>query len=238
MLFVQEMAVGNSAAQSSSQQTLADATLALYQQTAQAIQQQQQKQQQLQLAQQQQPKLMQQQQQAPQPVLTMRDAIIFAITYSTDLRSTIKMPYFLTLTPAELDALAGQGDPSGGGAAHFRGRTRNITSGKLNDRNLFEFTFPETFVCLNKVRPTPAEHRDNCSAYSIGWVLPECQNGDERIVQLFLSACPSSGRPRPDQMCGQYTLAASRESLLLRTTHSSFWSQQQQKVAQFLILSI
>ena len=154
MLFVQEMAGGNAIAQSSSQPTLADATLALYQQTAQAIQQQQ-KQQQLQLAQQQQQPKVQPQQAVPQPVLTMRDAIIFAITYSTDLRSTIKMPYFLTLTPAELDALAGQGDPSGAGAAHFRGRTRNITSGGLNCFTPMEATLYRNF-CV------PEQSEANC----------------------------------------------------------------------------
>lgn len=78
-----------------------------------------------------------QQQSQPQPVLTMRDAIIFAITYSTDLRSTVKMPYFLTLTPAELDALAaGQGGDPTAGVGHFRGRTRNITSGGERGNNV------------------------------------------------------------------------------------------------------
>ena len=79
------------------------------------------------------------QQQKAQPILTMRDAIIFAITYSTDLCSTIKMPYFLTLTQNELQELAAnvgeQGNEinNGGGAGsscNIRGRTRNITSGK------------------------------------------------------------------------------------------------------------
>lgn len=155
-------------------------------------------------------------QQQPQPVLTMRDAIIFAITYSTDLRSSVKMPYFLTLTPAELDTLAGQ---DGAGAGHYRGRTRNITS--------------ETFVCLNKVRPTALEHQDNCSAYSTGWTPPLAENNgeDDRLVQLFLSAY-SFSRPRLDQLSGQYTSAANRESTQLRTTHSSFWTQQQQQKAQ------
>uniref|UniRef100_A0A183BYZ9 C2H2-type domain-containing protein n=1 Tax=Globodera pallida TaxID=36090 RepID=A0A183BYZ9_GLOPA len=154
-----------------------------------------------------------QQQQQQQPVLTMRDAIIFAITYSTDLRSTVKMPYFLTLTPADLEPCA---DLAAGGAAtvHLRGRTRNITS--------------ETFVCLNKVRPTASEQRDNCSAYSVGWPPPSTDFAEERLLaQLFLSA--RTARMRQDSLQGDYTLAASPASTQLRTTHSSFWAQQQLK---------
>ena len=81
------------------------------------------------------------QQQKAQPILTMRDAVIFAITYSTDLCSTIKMPYFLTLTQNELQELAANGGEQGndvvnnggggaGSSCNIRGRTRNITSGK------------------------------------------------------------------------------------------------------------
>uniref|UniRef100_A0A1I8BBY5 C2H2-type domain-containing protein n=1 Tax=Meloidogyne hapla TaxID=6305 RepID=A0A1I8BBY5_MELHA len=163
-------------------------------------------------------------QQKAQPVLTMRDAIIFAITYSTDLCSTIKMPYFLTLTPAELQELANGGengnDVNGSGSSS-RGRTRNITS--------------ETFMCLNKVRPTPNEHRDNCSAYSF-WSPSEFSNGESQLVQLLLGASNSFSAPWQKRICpigGHYSLAASRESVQLRTTHSSFWGQQQQqKIAQ------
>jgi hypothetical protein len=198
----------------------------IQQQTEEAIQQQQQN----------------GQQPPHQPVLTMRDAIIFAITYCRDLRTTIKMPYFLTLTPAELEALAAgnDGDPAGTAGGAFRGRTRNITSG-WDFAELFlllieprrSLIVAETFVCLNKVWPTPTEQRDNCSAYSAGWSPPDCVNGEAQIIQLFLSACSASGaRPRLDQLSGQYTLAASKESVQLRTTHSSFWSQQQQKVGK------
>jgi hypothetical protein len=85
-------------------------------------------------------------------------------------------------------------------------------------------------VCLNKVRPTALEHQDNCSAYSTGWTPPLAENNgeDDRLVQLFLSAY-SFSRPRLDQLSGQYTSAANRESTQLRTTHSSFWTQQQQQ---------
>ncbi|KAL3104172.1 hypothetical protein niasHS_002199 [Heterodera schachtii] len=156
------------------------------------------------------------QQQQNQPVLTMRDAVIFAITYSTDLRPGIKMPYFLTLTAAELETGA---DLAAGGAAtvHLRGRTRNITS--------------ETFVCLNKLRPRASEQRDNCSSYSFGWPPPPSDPlAEERLLaQLFLCT-RTTARVRQDSLYGDYTLAASPASTQLRTTHSSFWTQQQQQL--------
>uniref|UniRef100_A0A915LZS5 C2H2-type domain-containing protein n=1 Tax=Meloidogyne javanica TaxID=6303 RepID=A0A915LZS5_MELJA len=162
----------------------------------------------------------------------MRDAIIFAITYSTDLCSTIKMPYFLTLTQNELQELAANGGEQGndvvnnggggaGSSCNIRGRTRNITS--------------ETFMCLNKVRPTPNEHRDNCSAYSF-WTPSEFSNGESQLIQLLLCATNSFSAPWQKRICplgSHYTLAANKESIQLRTTHSSFWGQQQQqKIAQ------
>nr|CAD2171514.1 unnamed protein product [Meloidogyne enterolobii] len=172
------------------------------------------------------------QQQKAQPILTMRDAVIFAITYSTDLCSTIKMPYFLTLTQNELQELAANGGEQGndvvnnggggaGSSCNIRGRTRNITS--------------ETFMCLNKVRPTPNEHRDNCSAYSF-WTPSEFSNGESQLIQLLLCATNSFSAPWQKRICplgSHYTLAANKESIQLRTTHSSFWGQQQQqKIAQ------